>query len=62
MEYEKFMMSIKEVAERTGLSYFCLRRLCLTNQIIYIRSGAKYYINYTNLLVYLNQSHKAEPM
>ena len=44
MEYEKFMMSIKEAAERTGLSYFCLRRLCLTNQIIYIRSGAKYYI------------------
>ena len=62
MECEKFMMSIKEAAERTGLSYFCLRRLCLTNQIIYIRSGAKYYINYTNLLVYLNRSHEAEPV
>lgn len=57
MENKTLMVSIREASERTGLSSFCLRRLCLTDQIIYIKSGAKYYINYFKLLDFLNREN-----
>lgn len=55
MENEKIMVTIKEAAARTGLTYNCVRRLCLSNQIRYIRSGSKYFVNLSKLLVFLNQ-------
>lgn len=52
------MLSIKEVSARTGLSYELLRKLCLTNKIVYIRSGAKYLINFDRFVEYLNEGGK----
>lgn len=48
------MISINEASKRTGLSYELLRKLCLTGEIIHIRSGAKYLINFPLLCEYLN--------
>lgn len=46
------MKPIKEASEVTGLSYHCIRTLCLEGKIKYIRSGAKYYVNMASLLAY----------
>ena len=35
------MIQIKEASKRTGLSYDCLRKLCLSKKIIHVRAGAK---------------------
>ncbi|MGM9537163.1 MAG: helix-turn-helix domain-containing protein [Candidatus Onthomonas sp.] len=51
------MVTIREAAARTGLSYSCIRRLCMTNQITYVRSGKKYYINLGKLLAFLEKGH-----
>lgn len=51
------MLSIKEAAGRTGLSYDALRRLCLQHRIAHIRVGSrggKYLINFESLINYLN--------
>ena len=53
------MKTLKEVAELTGLSYTCLRNLCLQNQIVYIRAGTKYLINYDRFIDYLNGVKRA---
>ncbi|MGM9538890.1 MAG: hypothetical protein ACI3VN_11230 [Candidatus Onthomonas sp.] len=55
MEEEKIMVTIQEASERTGLAYHCIRRLCMTGQITYIRSGKKYYVNLPYLLSFLEQ-------
>lgn len=49
------MKTIKDCMEITGLPYSVLRKLCLSEQIIYIRSGNKYYINLKSLLNYLGE-------
>lgn len=46
------MKPIKEASEETGLSYHCIRKLCLEGKIKFIKSGAKYYINMNSLLAY----------
>lgn len=46
----KLMISLKEASELTGLSYSCIRKLCLNNEIIFCRSGNKYYVNSRSLL------------
>lgn len=51
----KMMLPIKEAVTLTGLSYACIRKLCLTDQIKYIRSGNKYYINTDSLLRFCSQ-------
>ncbi len=51
----KIMMPIKEASELTGLSYDCIRKLCLRNEIRHIRSGKKYYVNTASLLQYCDQ-------
>lgn len=50
------MVTIKRASELTGLSYHCLRRMCLENQIVHIRTGAKFLINLERLADYLNGS------
>lgn len=50
------MITIKEAAQRTGLSYDFLRKLCLKGQIIHIRAGAKFLINFDKLVEWLNTS------
>ena len=54
------MLGIKETAKRTGLSYDYLRRLCLTNQIVFVRSGKKYLINIPRLADFLNTGGQNE--
>lgn len=48
----KMMIPIKEAVTLTGLTYCCIRRLCLENKIQHIRSGKKYYVNTDSLLQY----------
>lgn len=48
------MKSIKEMVELTGFSYMHLRNLCLQNEIVYVRAGKKYLINYDRFIDYLN--------
>ena len=47
------MLGIKEVQRRTGVSYECIRQLCLQRKIIYIKSGSKYLINFESFCEYL---------
>ena len=48
------MLGLREAAEKTGLSYFHLRQLCLSNTIVYVRAGSKYLVNLDKLVEYLN--------
>ena len=48
------MLTIKELAERTKLSYGFIRTLCIQKKIVHIKSGSKYLINYEKFLEYLN--------
>lgn len=48
------MVTIKTASERTGLSYDAIRRLCLTNQIVYIKAGCKFLINFGKFVDFLN--------
>jgi hypothetical protein len=51
----KIMVSIREASEHTGLSCYAVRKLCLTGQITFVRSGVKFYINLPKLMEYLNE-------
>lgn len=46
------MKSIKDASEETGLTYHCIRSLCLEGKIKFIKSGNKYYINMPSLIAY----------
>lgn len=48
------MATIAQCAAETGLSYDCIRKLCLQKKIVHIRSGTKYLINVDRLNDYLN--------
>ena len=48
------MLTIKETSLRTGLSYDALRKLCLKGEIVHIRVGSKFLINFEKLVDYLN--------
>lgn len=48
------MVTISELSERTGLSYSFIRKLCIQNKIVHIRSGNKYLINFNRFLEFLN--------
>ena len=57
MLYEKSlprMRTIKEAAGATGLSYYCVRRMCQKCEIRYIKSGNRYLVNLDLLVGYLN--------
>lgn len=48
------MLTLKEAAEKTGLSYDCLRKMCLQKKIVYITAGKKFLVNEEKLVEYLN--------
>ena len=49
------MLTIEQTRARIpGLSYDYLRKLCLTHQIVHVRAGSKYLINFGRLVEYLN--------
>ena len=49
------MITLKTAAAETGLSYDCLRKLCLQGKIVHIRSGNKFLLNSSKLIEYLNK-------
>lgn len=48
------MKTLREMVELTGFTYMHLRNLCLNNEIIHVRAGKKYLINYDRFVDYLN--------
>ena len=54
------MVSIREAAEKTGLSYDYLRRGCIKNEIVHIRCGKKILINMEKLIKMMNQEPEDE--
>ncbi len=55
------MVTIKEASSRTGLSYDCLRKMCLNGRIVHIRIGnGKFLINFGRLVEWLNTSYGGE--
>lgn len=48
------MLSIKDTAEITGLSYDFLRKGCICGDIVHIRAGNKFLINLDKLCEKLN--------
>ena len=55
------MVTLREAASRTGLSYDFLRKSCLTGKIVHIRAGSKFLINFGRLLEWLNSSCGEDP-
>lgn len=53
-EREPEMVTLKEASSRTGLSYDCLRKMCLNNKIVYVKAGSKFLVNFGKLTDYLN--------
>ena len=56
-EKDKLMLTLKEAAELTGLTYNALRLMCIREEIPYHRVGKKYLINKEILLEYLKAPH-----
>lgn len=54
------MLPLKEVSSRTNLRYEFLRQLCLSGEIVHVRTGNKYLINYEKFLEYLNGNKGGE--
>lgn len=48
------MIPIKEVTNRTGLPYNYIRTLCLDGEIVHVRTGRKYLINWGRFCDYLD--------
>lgn len=48
------MVTINKASELTGVSYSYIRRLCLTNQIVFVKTGCKYLINLEKFVGFLN--------
>ena len=53
------MLTIRECARRTGLSYDCIRKMCRSDAVANIRVGKKYFVNFGMLCKYLNQGKGA---
>lgn len=53
------MVGIPEAAARTGLSYNAIRKMCINNQIVHVRAGSRWLVNWEKLVEYLNgESHE----
>lgn len=48
------MLTLKESSSKTGLSYDYLRKLCLEGQIVHIKAGNKFLVNFEKLVEFLN--------
>ena len=48
------MVSLREAASKTGLSYDYLRKACLNDEIVHVKCGKKFLINLEKLVDYLN--------
>ena len=48
------MLTIREAAQKSGLSYDAIRKLCLQRKIVFIRVGSKYLVNWLKFCEFLN--------
>ena len=48
------MVPIQTVADECGFSYKTLWKMCKENQIVYIKAGNKYLINFDKFIEFLN--------
>ena len=48
------MVTIKEASARTGMSYDSIRKLCLRGEIVHVKCGTKYMVNYEKFVSFLN--------
>ena len=56
------MCTLNKTAELTGVSYSYIRGLCLTKQIVFVKTGCKYLINLEKFVEFLNGESRMEPM
>lgn len=54
------MFTIKKTAKESGLTEYFIRKLCLENKIIFVKSGNKYLVNYDRLVEFLNFGETAD--
>ena len=47
------MVSVREAARRTGMSYAFIRKLCQEEQIVYVQAGSRCLVNFSFLVDYL---------
>lgn len=57
-DYYPIMISLRDAVTLSGLSYDRLRKLCLTNKLVHVRSGAKIFINREKLIEYLERGEQ----
>lgn len=50
------MVTMKEAAAKTGLSFYAVRQMYLNNEVAYFKSGRKVYINLDDLSRRLSRS------
>ena len=50
------MLTIQQTADRSGLSYDSIRKKCLCGEIVCIKNGRKFYVNWGKFIEYLNGS------
>lgn len=53
------MLTIKEAAEKTGISYEHIRQMCINGQLVHVKAGRKFLINAARLTEYLNKGEGA---
>ena len=54
------MVTIREVANQTGLSYDYIRKICIQDKIVYVKAGAKRLVNLDILRRHLNRGEAAK--
>lgn len=54
------MLTLRETAARTGLSYDYVRKLCLQGKIVYVRAGSKFLVNMEKFIEFLNNGEKED--
>lgn len=52
------MLTIRAAADKTGLSYDFIRKLCAQEKITFIKAGSKFLVNFEKLVEYLDQGEK----
>ena len=58
MEQTVLMVTLREASNRTGISYDRLRKMCINGQVIHIKTGRKFLLNWDKLVDYLNTGEK----
>ena len=59
-EKARDMRLIREVAEATGVSQHAIRQMCINGEIVHIRCGRVYLINFKKFLEYLDTGYQVE--